>query len=73
MELFKMTAERIEDRNEQLARTENRRYEKKRVKNLILDVVTRWNSMFYMLERALEFREVGKTLLCHVISLTEAI
>jgi hypothetical protein len=61
MELFKITAERIEDRNEQLARAENQDYTKKRVKNLILDVVTRWNSMFFMLERAQEFREVGFT------------
>lgn len=58
MELFKLTTERIDDRNAQLARSENREHNKKRAKNLILDVVTRWNSTFYMLERALEFREV---------------
>ncbi|QRV94993.1 AC9 transposase [Ceratobasidium sp. AG-Ba] len=62
MELFKMTAQRIEDRNEQTARREGRPYIKKRVKTLILDVVTRWNSMLFMLERALEFREAIDTL-----------
>jgi hypothetical protein len=59
MELFRLTTEHIDDRNSQLARAENREHKKKRVKNLILDVVTRWNSTFYMLERALEFREVS--------------
>ncbi|CAE6431808.1 unnamed protein product [Rhizoctonia solani] len=65
MELFRTIAERIEDRNEQTARAENRPYKKKVVKTLILDVVTRWNAMLFMLERALEFREAIDSLTVH--------
>jgi hypothetical protein len=59
MELFKTIAARVEEDNEQQAMAENKRYTRKHVKNLILDVVTRWNSVYLMLERALEFSEVN--------------
>ncbi|CAE7143516.1 unnamed protein product [Rhizoctonia solani] len=65
MELFRTIAERIEDRNEQTTRAENQPYKKKVVKTLILDVVTRWNSMLLMLERGLEFREAIDLLTVH--------
>lgn len=65
MELFKRTAELIEDRKEQLARAGSQLSSRKKVKNLILDVVTRWNSTYYMLERALEFSEAIDALTSH--------
>lgn len=58
MELFKSMAEHIEEYNERKALEKNQRYVRKPIKNLVLDVVTRWNSVFFMLERALEFSEV---------------
>jgi hypothetical protein len=58
MELFRTIAMQIEEWHEQQALGENRVYIKRTIKNLILDVVTRWNSVFFMLERALEFLEV---------------
>jgi hypothetical protein len=63
MELFRDTAKSIEDYYEKKALSLGKRYTRKTVKNLILDVVTRWNSVYFMLERALEFSEVN--LLCH--------
>ncbi|EUC55177.1 HAT family dimerization protein [Rhizoctonia solani AG-3 Rhs1AP] len=57
MELFKTLAARIEEDNERQAKSHNRSYIKKCIKNLVLDIVTRWNSLYFMLERALEFRE----------------
>ncbi|CAE7121114.1 unnamed protein product [Rhizoctonia solani] len=65
MELFKTLATRIEEDNEQHARSRNQLYIKKRIKNLVLDVVTRWNSLYFMLERALEFREAIDALCSH--------
>ncbi|KAG8726807.1 hypothetical protein FRC11_014453, partial [Ceratobasidium sp. 423] len=65
MELFKMLATRIEEDNEQQAKACNRPYIKKRIKNLVLDVITRWNSLYFMLERALEFRETIDALRFH--------
>ncbi|KAF8705378.1 protein dimerization, partial [Rhizoctonia solani] len=65
MEFFKTTAERIEEDNEQNARAANRPYHKKIVKNLILDVVIRWNSTYHMLEQALEFSEAIDELTIH--------
>lgn len=62
MELFRTIATRVEEDHEQQAKAENRKYEKKKIKNLILDVVTRWNSVFFMLEHAVEFSEVGKSM-----------
>lgn len=60
MELFRTSAEQIEDYYEQQAMAANKPYTRKPIKNLILDVVTRWNSVYFMLERALEFSEVSK-------------
>ncbi|CUA76156.1 Zinc finger BED domain-containing protein RICESLEEPER 2 [Rhizoctonia solani] len=65
MELFKTTAERIEEDNERNARDQNRLYTKKRVKNLILDIVTCWNSTYLMLEQSLEFSETIDALKNH--------
>lgn len=58
MELFRTIAARIEEDNERLSILEGRTHKKKVIKNLVLDVVTRWNSVYFMLERALEFSEV---------------
>jgi hypothetical protein len=63
MELFRETAKSIEDYYEKKALSSGKRYTRKTIKNLILDVVTRWNSVYFMLERALEFSEVS--LFCH--------
>jgi hypothetical protein len=60
MELFRTTAERIELYKEQQAAAKNQKHTKKTIKNLVLDVETRWNSVFFMLERALEFSEVSR-------------
>ena len=54
-----MIAERIEVYREQQALSKNQKYTRKTIKSLILDVVTRWNSVFFMLECALEFSDVG--------------
>lgn len=59
MELFHTIAERIESYKEQQSAAKNEQYNRKTVKNLILDVVTRWNSVFFMLECALEFSKVS--------------
>ena len=59
MEMFQSIAERIEVDREQQALSKNQKYKRKTIKNLILDVVTRWNSVFFMLERALEFSDVS--------------
>ncbi|QRV97353.1 AC9 transposase [Ceratobasidium sp. AG-Ba] len=65
MELFKAIAQMIEDGNERAAKEQNRPYSKKTIKTLILDVVTRWNSLLFMLERAEEFREAIDALTTH--------
>ncbi|QRV92757.1 AC9 transposase [Ceratobasidium sp. AG-Ba] len=65
MELFTATATQIEEWHEQKSRDENRSYKRKAVKNLILDVATRWNSVFLMIERALEFSEAIDALVNH--------
>ncbi|EUC60895.1 hypothetical protein RSOL_374600, partial [Rhizoctonia solani AG-3 Rhs1AP] len=65
IELFKTLATQIEEDNERQAKSRNRPYIKKRIKNLVLDVVTRWNSLYYMLERALEFQEAIDALCSH--------
>ncbi|KEP45855.1 HAT family dimerization protein [Rhizoctonia solani 123E] len=65
MELFRAEAERIEQYYKREAIDQNKVYRRKRVKNLILDVVTRWNSVYYMLERALEFSEAIDALTLH--------
>ncbi|CAE7119567.1 unnamed protein product [Rhizoctonia solani] len=65
MELFKTIAERIEEDNERHAKSQNIAYKKKSIKHLILDVITRWGSTFYMLERALEFSEAIDALTNH--------
>ena len=59
MELFRATAESIEDYYEKKALSSGKHYNRKTVKNLILDVVTHWNLVYLMLERALEFSEVS--------------
>ncbi|CAE6378200.1 unnamed protein product [Rhizoctonia solani] len=59
MEFFKTIAGRIEEDNERHAKAKGEPYTKRLIKNLILDIVTRWCSTFYMLERALEFSEVS--------------
>lgn len=66
MELFQAIAERIESYHEQQAASQNQEYNRKAIKTLILDVVTRWNSVFFMLERALEFSEVSQTIVLYV-------
>ncbi|EUC60341.1 hypothetical protein RSOL_337550, partial [Rhizoctonia solani AG-3 Rhs1AP] len=67
MELFRATAESIEDYYEKRALSSGKKYIKTRkvVKNLILDVVTRWNSVYFMLEHALEFSEAIDALTSH--------
>ncbi|CAE6380725.1 unnamed protein product, partial [Rhizoctonia solani] len=65
MELFRDTAKSIEDYYEKKALSLGKRYTRKTVKNLILDVVTRWNSVYFMLERALEFSEAIDSLTSH--------
>ncbi|QRV96184.1 hAT family dimerization protein [Ceratobasidium sp. AG-Ba] len=65
MELFKATAKGIEDYHEQKAIENHQKYTRKTIKNLILDVATRWNSVFFMLERALEFSEATDALTSH--------
>ncbi|CUA76039.1 Zinc finger BED domain-containing protein DAYSLEEPER [Rhizoctonia solani] len=65
MELFKTLATRIEEDKEQKGKFSKRPYIKKRIKNLVLDVVLRWNSLYFMLERALEFREAIDALCSH--------
>ena len=66
MELFRTTAERIEEYKEQQAMAKNEQYTRKAIKNPILDVATRWNSVFFMLERALEYSEVGPSTRAHI-------
>ncbi|CAE6444320.1 unnamed protein product [Rhizoctonia solani] len=65
MELFRTVAERIEEDNQRHAKANNMPYEKKSVKNLILDIITRWNSTYLMLERALESSEAIDALTSH--------
>ncbi|CAE6479261.1 unnamed protein product [Rhizoctonia solani] len=65
MELFRTVAERIEEDNQRHAKANNIPYEKKSIKNLILDVITRWNSTYLMLERALESSEAIDALTSH--------
>ncbi|QRV98020.1 AC transposase [Ceratobasidium sp. AG-Ba] len=65
MEFFRLSATQIEEGHEQKALAANRIYVKKTIKTLILDVSTRWNSVFLMLERALEFSETINYLTGH--------
>ncbi|QRV78693.1 hAT family dimerization protein [Ceratobasidium sp. AG-Ba] len=65
MEFFRGAAAQIEAGHEQKAKAANQTYVKKTTKTLILDVMTRWNSVFLMLERALEFSETINYLTGH--------
>ncbi|QRV94361.1 AC9 transposase [Ceratobasidium sp. AG-Ba] len=65
MELFTATATQIEEWHEQKSWDETRSYKRKAVKNLILDVATRWNSVFLMIEQALEFSKAIDALVNH--------
>ena len=59
MALFRATAESIEDYYEKKALSSGKSYTRKVIKNLILDIITRWNSTYFMLEQASEFSEVS--------------
>ncbi|EUC59808.1 transmembrane protein, putative, partial [Rhizoctonia solani AG-3 Rhs1AP] len=65
MQLFRANAESIEDYYQKKALSYGKSYTHKVIKNLILDVVTQWNSTYFMLERALEFSEAIDALTSH--------
>ncbi|KAG8953458.1 hypothetical protein FRC04_002300 [Tulasnella sp. 424] len=58
MEGFKKIVLQVEDERSQVAREHGQAYTPKKVLNLLLDVRTRWNSVLFMLERALRYREM---------------
>ncbi|KAG8977373.1 hypothetical protein FRC05_001771 [Tulasnella sp. 425] len=67
MEGFKKIVLQVEDERSQVAREHGQAYTPKKVLNLLLDVRTRWNSVLFMLERALRYREAIDALCDHSV------